>query len=68
MNDEPKTIDERIAALAMNVELLHHDVQTLVGKIDSLSDFGRILGKMVAIHDQRLDELDGGIEDEGHAG
>lgn len=61
------TIDERIAALTMSTELLQHDVKTLIEKIDSLSDFGRILGKMVAIHDQRLDELDGGIEDEGHA-
>ena len=64
------TIDERLEALTMNVELISRDVESLresIGKLAEKSDndISRVLGvieKLASIaesHERRLDDLEG---------
>ena len=60
------TIDERIEALTMNLELLTHDVQDLSRDIRELKTIAqqdgeniRALARIAEIHERRLTSLEG---------
>ena len=66
------TIDERIEALTMNLELVSHDIETLRGTTDSLrgttdslleiarqdGENIRALARIAEIHERRLTDLE----------
>ena len=54
------TIDERIEALTMNLELLHRDVQDLKAVAQQDGENIRALARIAEIHERRLTELEGG--------
>jgi hypothetical protein len=54
------TIDERLEALTMNLELLHRDVQDLKTVAKQDGDNIRALARIAEIHERRLTELEGG--------
>jgi archaellum component FlaC len=61
------TVDERIEALVMSVELISRDVETLRGTVGILRDTVevdatniRALARIAEIHERRLTGLEGG--------
>ena len=56
------TIDERIEAIVMSLELLTHDVQDL--KIAAQQDGENIRGlaRIAEIHERRISRLEGDVE------
>lgn len=54
------TIDERIEALTMSVELLTRDVGAMRGYIEKDSENIRALARIAEIHERRLTSLEGG--------
>ena len=54
------TIDERIEALTMNLELLSRDVQDLKLVAQQDGENIRALARIAEIHERRLTELEGG--------
>ncbi|HUB78026.1 MAG TPA: hypothetical protein VMB03_04470 [Bryobacteraceae bacterium] len=61
------TIDERIEALTMNLELASRDIQDLRSSIQQLSALAqhdgeniRALARIAEIHQRRLTDLEGG--------
>ena len=72
-NNKPRSIDERIDALTMNLELLSHDVQELVTaskqqgeNIDKLLAASerdgqsiRALARIAEIHEHRISAIEG---------
>ena len=62
----PRTTDERIDAIAMNLELFGHELTTLGRKVDKLysiveidADNIRRLANVAASHESRLSDLEG---------
>lgn len=53
------TIDERIEALTMNLELAHRDIQDLIVATRQDAENIRSLARIAAIHEQRLSDLEG---------
>ena len=53
------TIDERIQALAMNLELISHDVQTLLATAKQDGENIRALARIAEIHERRITHLEG---------
>ena len=72
-NNKPRSIDERIDALTMNLELLSHDVQELVtaskqqgeniDKLPAASERDgqsiRALARIAEIHEHRISAIEG---------
>jgi len=54
------TIDERIQALTMNLELLSHDHEAQRERIDKLVAAAEALARIAQSHERRLTELEGG--------
>jgi archaellum component FlaC len=54
------TIDERIEALVMTVELLTRDVETLRATAERDGENIRALARIAEIHERRLTDLEGG--------
>ena len=54
------TVDERIEALTMSLELLHRDVQDLKAIAQQDGENIRALARIAEIHERRLTELEGG--------
>lgn len=53
------TIDERIEALTMNLELLHRDVQDLKAVAQQDEENIRALARIAEIHERRFTDLEG---------
>jgi hypothetical protein len=65
------TIDERIAALTMNLELAFRDIQDLRGAVNDLKELARqdgenirALARIAEIHERRLTALEGDDEEQ----
>ena len=54
------TIDERIEALTMHLELLSHDIQELRRLAAQEGESIRALARVTEIHEKRLTDLEGG--------
>jgi hypothetical protein len=53
------TIDERLQALTMNLELIGRDVETLLATAKQDGENIRALARIAEIHERRLTELEG---------
>ena len=54
------TIDERLEALAMNLELLTHDIQTLFATAKQDGENIRALARIADMRERRLTRLEDG--------
>ncbi len=54
------SIDERLEAIAMNLELASRDIQSLRGLIEIDAENIRALARVAEIHERRLTDLEGG--------
>lgn len=54
------TLDERLEALVMSVELLSRDVETLRATVEIDATNIRALARIAEIHERRLTGLEGG--------
>ena len=59
-NKPPKTTDERIDAITMNLELLSHTVEAMTANSVRDAESIRTLARIAEIHERRLTALEGG--------
>jgi len=53
------TMDERIQALTMNLELIGHEVQTVLATAKQNGENIRALAQIAEVHDRRLTDPEG---------
>ena len=53
-----RSIDERIDALTMNLELISHDIRELKGVVETDAENIRALARIAEIHERRISDLE----------